>query len=371
VPEVRQTRRKVAVFLLFAVATVLLGVFYGRYVPVGSELLANSDFGLGFDHWILKGPPDSIVLEDDRTARLRSSDPGGHVSLTQPIDDPCRFGLVRLSGEMRTEDVVAGERSWHKARLILSSFDRTGQWVPAPHHVYSLVGTHSWKRYAEVFRVVPEADQVRVSAQLEQATGTLWVRNLSLREVAVRPDYPYVQRAACGLWGLFLVWLLAPSVVGSGRIVWRGMVLLSTLLVLGGTLLPGGYRREIEKDLTHSYQSIEAPDPSRTEAPVQRRERTLELWENVQKVTKSGHFVLFGLFGLSLASALPLTLRRLLLLDIAMLAGATELLQFFVEGRTPLIGDWLLDLAGAVAGLTLGNMWGRSCLIFLWSVFMR
>jgi len=51
--------------------------------------------------------------------------------------------------------------------------------------------------------------------------------------------------------------------------------------------------------------------------------------------------------------------RAQLLLIIAMLAGATELLQFFVEGRSPSVFDWVIDMAGAVLGLFLVYLLSR------------
>ena len=84
----------------------------------------------------------------------------------------------------------------------------------------------------------------------------------------------------------------------------------------------------------------------------------LVVWERVKKVTGSGHFVFFGFLGLGLTVALPRH-WKLLLLDVGMLAGATEVMQIFVEGRTALIGDCLLDLAGAGCGLALVSLWRR------------
>lgn len=384
-PESRHRTLKVVVFLCFATATLLIGISYDRYEPVGPEILINADFSRGLDGWRLKGPSGNIVLEEPGTVRLHTNKPNTHVSLTQSIDDPRRFVLVRLSADMRTEGVVAGQRNWQKARLIMSSFDGKGRWVPAPHHVNSLVGSHPWKRYEQVFRIIPEAGKIDIAAQLDRAMGTLWIKDLSLRKVVQNPTYAWLQAGFFGLWGLFFVWLLAPSIVGSGgRILWRGMVLVSVLVVLAGTLIPGGQRGELEKGLLSAYQSVAARNlsrtaapaekvaPDRTEvrdqtvaegrtvAPVEKRVRTIELWERMRRATKAGHFVVFGLLGLSLAGALPASPPGRLFLDIAMLAGATEVLQFFIEDRMPLLGDWLLDLAGGIAGLALMSLWRRS-----------
>ena len=109
-----------------------------------------------------------------------------------------------------TYAVAAGNESWHKARLILSSFDAKGRWIPGAHLVVALVGDHPWKRYAEVFQVIPEAEELRASIQLARATGTVWVRALSLREAMEKPLYVFVQA------GVFVKRFGATTLVGWG-----------------------------------------------------------------------------------------------------------------------------------------------------------
>lgn len=358
-PEREKRVLQLAVFVVLTLATVLLGVFYDAYEPVGPELLVNADFRLGFAHWTVAGPSGAVELEEGRTARLHSSDPGGHVSVTQSIPHAGRFKLLRLSGEMRTEGVVRGEKSWQAARLILSSFDGKGQWVPAPSNVISLIGDRPRQRYEGVFRVTPQAEELQVSVQLERATGTLWVENLSLRSVLEKPGYAYLQTAALTLWGLFLFWLLVPLIAACRGWVLRGVVVVSLMLILGGTLLPGKYRQILERDAAYTYETMSRPRPSEKESQAGGTEtpRILVIWEGVKKLTASGHFAFFGLLGLGLAAALPMRPRKFVLLDVGMLAGATEVMQFFVEGRTALFGDWLLDLAGAGCGLVLVSLW--------------
>ena len=132
------------------------------------------------------------------------------------------------------------------------------------------------------------------------------------------------------------------------------------LLVLSGTLLPGSYRQVLERDMTDAYQSATSPGASVAETQPPDRPRSIEVWDRIRNAGKSGHFVLYGLLGISLAVAFPARAWRPLMLDLGMIGGATELLQFFIEGRTPLVGDWLLDLAGAGAGLGLVTLWRRT-----------
>ncbi len=69
-------------------------------------------------------------------------------------------------------------------------------------------------------------------------------------------------------------------------------------------------------------------------------------------MNNAGHFCLFLLLASALAYIYPENIRHVMLL-ITLLAGATELMQFFVDGRGPGIGDWLLDVGGGFIGIRL------------------
>ena len=350
----------VVVFLVLSVVTVLVGVTYSRYRSVGPELLVNGDFSRGLEDWRVSGPSGAIAVEPPRTVRLQAADREHYVGLTRPFHDPGRFELLELSGTIRTEAVVAGKEAWHKARLILSSFDQEGAWMPGAHLVVALEGNHPWKRYATVFPVIPEAEELRVSMQLARVSGKAWVRDLSLREAVEKPLYVFLQAGAFGLWGVFLVWLMVPLVVACPRNLLRGALVVSMLLVLSGTLLPGSYRRVVERDMTEAYQATTSPEASVAETETLGRPDRVVVWDRIRNAGKAGHFVLYGLLAMSLAAAFPARPRKTLILELGMMGGATELLQFFIEGRTPLVGDWLLDLAGAGAGLGLVTVWRRA-----------
>ncbi len=63
--------------------------------------------------------------------------------------------------------------------------------------------------------------------------------------------------------------------------------------------------------------------------------------------------MLFGLLAFLLRLAYPSRPVRLILLDLVLLACATELSQFFIDNRSPLVTDVLIDMAGGAAGLGL------------------
>jgi len=153
---------------------------------------------------------------------------------------------------------------------------------------------------------------------------------------------------------------MMPLIVACPGNLLRGALIVSMLLVLSGTLLPGSYRQILERDMTDAYQSATSPVESVEETQPLGRSRSVVVWDRIRNAGKVGHFVLYGLMAISLAAAFPARAWRTLMLELGMMGGATELLQLFVEGRTPLVGDWLLDLLGAAAGLGVVTLWRKA-----------
>ena len=339
---------KILTFFILSAATLLLGSGFERYQPKGSELLENTSFAGQAASWNISGPAGSVVVEEGGAIRLHSVDPTQNISVTQRVADPGRFRLLRLSADLRTEKVVPGEKGWETARLILSSHDGKGQWLPVPHQVARLTGTTPWRHYAEVFEVSARADQVRATAQLSRARGTLWVRNLSLRQVIERPLYGYLRAGGFGLWGVFLAWLLAPYALRRGGPVGKGLMLMVVVAILWGTLMPGSLKMRLlaeGKSLAHDIAEAVSPPvaPAVTEPPTGFR----------FDVGKLGHLGLFALLAMVLAAAFPRESHKILMLDLMLLAGATEQLQVFIEGRTPMMLDFGIDTVGVFLGLGL------------------
>ena len=85
------------------------------------------------------------------------------------------------------------------------------------------------------------------------------------------------------------------------------------------------------------------------------------------------HVVFFALLGALLRVLLPRMGSCHLLAGLAVLAVATELLQFGAVGRTPNLLDVRDDLIGAVCGMALGalSLGGTRRLLALWGVSQR
>lgn len=339
--------KKILLFISLTLATLYLGVWYERYQPVGPELLPALQLDSEDSHWQSYGLQGAVIQESSEIVRLHSDDPAKSVGLKFIITEPSRFQYLRLSADLKTKNVVAGKKGWQKARLLLSSHDAQGKWLPLPHQVVTLEGNHPWKNYSEVFTISATAAQLRAGVQLPRATGTLWVKNLHLQEVTITPIYHYGRYVVFGLWGGFLFWLLFPYFQQSSRRFIRGGMLVVLVALFGGILLPGNLKMQVLAQLKHWVQvGTRLWDQGVSRETVQGV--AVLPWFDI---TKLGHFFLFALLARVLVFACPIHRRRVLLLDLLMLAAATELLQLFVIGRSPLFTDWLIDTGGILLGL--------------------
>ncbi|MDO8282090.1 MAG: VanZ family protein [Thermodesulfovibrionia bacterium] len=345
--------KKSVLFLILAFLTVFIADYIGLYEEVGPELLANNDFKEGFAHWKRTGPDDLIVLEDPPAAKLYSKTPQNNISFFQGIDEPGRFRLLKLSGDLKTEAVSAGSREWYRAGLVLAHFDAKREWISAPHVVVALTGDNPWKRYEMLFKIKPEAEQVRVIAQLIKVTGSMWVKNLSLREAVEKPIYKYWQFIYV-LWFIFLAWLLPPLVIDCNGMILKAVVFFTVTVILFGALTPGTSKLQFQEDAAGTIKKITGQERPNIEIKdkiaVQEKLKITKRWILADK---SGHFILFSILALSLAAGFSMDRYMMLIIVVAMFAGTTEVMQFFVDDRTPQIYDWLIDLSGAVSGFLL------------------
>jgi len=347
-----RTRWKVVLFSLLALSTVLFIARYEPYQNVGPELLAAPALSGPWAQWQGQGPAGSIAIAGGE-ARLRLEDGAASARLTRAIDDPARFALLRFAGALRTEDVVGGEKEWEKARLVLSSLDAAGRSLPVDHHLVRLTGSRPWKEYAKVFRVSRETRKMVATVQLLHSTGTVWVKDLSLRPVAEKPVFAACRAVAFFLWGAFLLWLLAPYAAGARNLLLRGAVVLAVAAILAGTLMPADMKFSFLDDLSVTTQQVQVHKESAPRPPAAPSDAP-ELWQSLFKTrhvtSKLGHFAFFGVLAVALRLARPGQGKTSLFTDALMLAGATEMLQFFVEGRSPAVFDLLIDASGVLFG---------------------
>jgi xylan 1,4-beta-xylosidase len=109
---------------------------------------------------------------------LRVSGPGGMRSNFIPY----LGGRIRVTGWMRTEDVVTGPSApWHKAALQIISYDR-GKRAVGHFDVELLDGTHDWERKEGVAILSRDVAFVTVNCHIwgADAKGTAWFDDIDV-----------------------------------------------------------------------------------------------------------------------------------------------------------------------------------------------
>jgi len=352
----------VPIFVVLAIITLLFVKWYDPFVFIGPELLKNPDFSQKFSNWKKSSQLDNITIEDYGVVKLNSGNPRSYTSITQIIYNPVRYKFLKLSGQIKTKDIKPGKRDWEKAWLLLSSYDENGKLLPLPRHVAQLIGTNNWQLYSKIFKIIPTAKQLHVSALLFKATGIMWIKDLSLREVQQKGSVFYYRTGFIIAWSIFLTGLFVPYIIKSCNRIWRLLVVVCLSAVIIGSLTFVEHKTSFLEAANPIIQKMIQPQSEVTSSNINeiKGQNDKEQKKISLIILKGGHFVFFAL----LAFVLPLALEfnkspSSVIPDLFMLAASTELMQNFITGRTPLLKDLLINLSGVIGGLLLAQVWLR------------
>lgn len=330
-------------FLLLAlcVGTVVFFSFFPRYQSVGPELLRDPEFKEGFAHWTRSGRGKAHVA--DGVALLRADAPSADVALRQSLSEPGRFRLLRLSAQMEAGNIRPGTRFFQKGRLALISLDGQRRMLPVPHVAADLTGTRPWRRYEQVFRVPKAARELQVSVQLIGATGTLTVRQPSLREVREREAFVVYRGIGLIAWAAALVWLALPLIPQLRWDLPHLLVYAAVASIFIGVLLPVDWKVELETGIGSALIHGFAGDGAVSQLGMRALASGL--------FSKLGHVAFFALLAFAVRWAYFQERFWRLLPSLAIFAAVSEVLQFFVDGRLPRVSDVFIDCVGLVLGL--------------------
>lgn len=326
---------------------------YERYESIGSELLINSEFGDGFTHWGQSGRGVAEISRDTKVIALRADEPSADVAVRQSLSNPQRFHLLRLSGELKADNIRPGKHFWHKGRLVLASFDAHQRMMSVPHVVADLEGTQSWRTYQQVFRVPEGVQEMRVGIQLIGATGILLARNLSLQEVRERDHYSWYRAAGMTIWAVALIWIGLPYFARLRLNLPHLLICVAIVGIFAGTLMPAKFKMEMDSGIgTVLSQVVQIWEFSGRDQQVS----LFRVLLDSLVISKIGHLLFFALLAFAVRWAYPRERRSGLLFVLLTLALVSEVLQFFVDNRLPRIADLIIDGAGLGLGLILFEM---------------
>jgi VanZ family protein len=189
--------------------------------------------------------------------------------------------------------------------------------------------------------------------QLNRCTGELHAKEPALFRVQENPLYRIVRWVVLGVWAVFLIGVFVPELIGTCRGKrWSALVVLVLVAIILGTTVPGAVKNEAKYEIlshakTYAGEIVEYGGSAFGELAAGLQ---AQKWLSID-ITKVAHFLLFALLGGLLYARRGRGAVWPTLIDIGMLACGSELMQLFIDGRSGLAGDVLLDLSGAVCAM--------------------
>lgn len=353
----RTLLRKVSIFLFLGLCTVLASCIVDQYTGTGEQLLVNPDFANGLEGWQVSGAKAAFVNVASGAVKIMLHEPGSSVQLSQQLEPGFLGNKVVLRGTVKAVGIVGGTKGWEKCRVVLVQYVEGKPIYSSPHLLVALDGTHDWAEYSVVIPVLSNISAVSVSLQLSHSTGELAVKELSVYRVQANPVYGVVRWMVFGVWALFMICVFVPGIVGSFEGTrYPALVVLIIVAIIIGTTAPASIKNEAKSEIishakTYTNQLI---DYGGIGVAGLTTELQMPKWLNVD-ITKVAHFLLFGMLGGILYFRQGGRPVWQTFVDIGILACGSELMQLFIEGRSALVGDVLIDLAGAGCAVILAT----------------
>jgi len=322
-------------FTLLSIATLLAHFFIERFQPTGDELLTNQ--------WKTRTSDKSrIDIEKEEHIQIFSDDPKIKVSAFQFLPQTLHDQLVLFSAEIRSHDIIEGVKPWHTGRVSImqKNDDENNPFIPLS--ITSLIGTNEWKKYQDHFQI-PKESMVLFSIELYRAIGLLEARNVHLYPVEEVQAYTWSKRIILSSWGIFFALLIGSCYFTEQKNIFLQLSLIVFFALIAiGTSMQGDIKDivfdAIDFQLNNSSSILQSLNLSSMD------------------LSKIGHFIFF----LGLGFILAMILRDRKIFDffavIVMLACGTELIQIYIDGRTPLFSDVLIDISGGLLGIALAKL---------------
>lgn len=325
------------VFIFLALATIVSHAGLNQYEQAGPELLTGN--------WKFKPSATSRINITENGLTLDSGDAQTVTSAYQDVPVIEHGTVLKLSADIKCDDVVPGKKPWNLARLLLVQNDgRSDRW-DLPHTVAALTGTADWKNHHAVFTVSPETREIRVIAQLSQSSGSLQINNIQLYPVSETLVFRWAKGIILSAWSAFFLLLIASCLLLGRKKIFLRLLLISVFAaIIAGTTLPGEMKHQVSGKIG---TQIDAGNESFTAAMP---------WD----LAKVWHFCFFFLLGLILCLTMSNASWIQPLAIILLLAGSTEIVQLYINGRTALPSDFFIDAAGGIAGLIMIRLFGMN-----------
>ena len=345
-----------AVIMALILVTVLHFSYAPRYEVDPIELIANGDFRNGLEGW--KQPSNGgNRIEESGVVILENSDPSRNVFLRQYLPVSNASLLVKLTGEVWTDGIVEGESDWHKARLSLVAKDKTGEMLwDYPHQMDIPQNTEDWHLVSKVFKIPSEAVEMVVGMEILRASGQMRVRHISLSPVKEYFWFSITAYFLLFVWGMAFLWIGRSLFPLFNSKMNKGSLLGAFTLIVVGVMMPSWMKEMILTKVENGYTSIIVFLSDVLPGSV--AQLNIETAPPIP-ADKFGHFFLFAFLAFLCRRAIPHASFQTCLVNLMLFATTTEVLQFFIFGRSPKVQDWMVDFGGLLCGLALSEGFQR------------
>ncbi len=223
--------------MLLSILTLAFFAWDERLQPVGGGGLSNPDFLQGGSGW--SATPGALLLPDQGPAVALVTGPSRQIAyISQDVPEPRRFDFLRMSAEVRLENVFARDKDWQRAGIVLRPFDRFDQRLRYwPYVMFLGEGSGDWQRYQKTFPVSKAAGRLTLFLYNAGESGRFLVRGLTLTAVAETDVTRGTRYALIVCWAGLVLSAAAAMFVRTGT--WsRWVLLLLGALILASTLAP-------------------------------------------------------------------------------------------------------------------------------------
>jgi len=316
------------------VLTILFASYFERYSIVGIDKMVNGDFTDGLFAWKTSRKGASLFTSSEKGVNLTAPDGSRRIYISQNVKLKHEH-LLKLSGLLRTSDVIKGNRRWKSARLaavqnrVFPYANQTDRTV-----ISTQSGTIQWKEISRVFEVWNNAESIDVVFELLRAKGSASIRNVSLVEVS--ENQGFIKLRTC----LKIAWvLLVLSLLWKGRrqTLIAGMI----IVILTGILLTADSKHAFGAHLSYWLTG-----GSGGPATLFGTRYTPD-----QLVFAAGHLIGFWILSLMVLFHTKAIKHSIILcLYLLLFAACTEVVQLLSEDRNASFADLLIDMTGIMVG---------------------
>jgi len=346
-------------FIIFAFVSLIVACFINKYDVVRDQLLLNPEFSSGLVGWE-DYENFGYVTTRNKVLVLHSSNAKNRVRVWQRffVNDKPRHVDLRLQAIVRCENVLEGDKPWNVARLLLLQYIQGEPVYTTAHVVCAFSGSHDWQKVSNTFTLLPECTEFRIIVQMSHCSGSFFLRDLRLSQVKQTALYSWMARAIRIAWIIFVILLFVPWLDFRNAMLSSILVVMTVAVILYGTTMPGymknAMKKEVISEIKAGVQNVRDGVQDASDAVIRSKKQQDNKLVPVD-ITKVAHFVLFGLLGILLRYHRPKRPVRMLILDLFLFSCATELSQLFIDGRTALFSDILIDLTGGMSGCLLAG----------------